>query len=79
MWTVEIKGWKKGCNTVAAIKLIREHGQIPLDKAHGIVNRVLAQETISVAVPTQDGATALIQELAAVGMTAELQNPSARG
>jgi ribosomal protein L7/L12 len=67
---VRIGGWKKGCNTVVAIKEIREKAGLPLNEALAFVNRVLANEQITVAVPTVTAAQSLVDSLERAGLIA---------
>lgn len=67
---VLITGWRKGCNTVAAIKEIREMAAVPLSEAFGLINRVLANEQVVVTVPTHADARALAGSLERNGMVA---------
>ena len=57
---VQITGWRKGCNTVAAIKEIRLWAAIPLDQAFNMVNRILNNEPVQVTVVSAE----VVQELA---------------
>jgi ribosomal protein L7/L12 len=72
MAVVEISAWQKGCNSVAAIKEIRARAGVALNEALTLVNRVLANEKVKVAVPRQDDAAQLVEELSKVGMTAQI-------
>ena len=65
---VHISGWRKGCNTVAAIKEIREQAGIPLDKALNLVNRVLNNEQVLVPVSSCEIAQALAESLSRLGL-----------
>ena len=58
MSQVEITGWAKGCNTVSAIKELREKVPMQLNEAHALVNRVLQNERVVVcgsSLPLQSG------------------------
>ena len=69
---VHITGWLKGCNTVAAIKEIRQRAAIPLDQALNIVNRVLNDEPVRVPVLSAEVAQELAESLRKLGLvTAE--------
>jgi len=70
MFSVAITGWKKGCNTVAAIKELRERSSIPLNEALALVNRVLGNEQIVVPVSTAAAARALADSLEKCGFVA---------
>jgi len=67
---ITITGWRKGCNTVAAIKEIREKASIPLNEAAALVNRVLGNEPVVVPVSTIATARALVDSLEGIGLTA---------
>jgi hypothetical protein len=67
---VAITGWKRGCNTVAAIKELREQASIPLNEALAIVNRVLGNEQVVVSVSTADTAQVLADSLEKIGLIA---------
>lgn len=69
---IHITGWLKGCNTVAAIKEIRQRAAIPLDQALNIVNRVLNDEPVRVPVLSSEVAQELVEALRKFGLvTAE--------
>ena len=76
MTAVEISRWQKGCNGVAAIKEIRAKAGIPLNEAHALVNRVLANEKAVVCVPSRTDALQLVEELGRVGMIAQIMEDS---
>ena len=65
---VYIAGWRKGCNTVAAIKEIRERAALPLDQAHNLVNRVLNNEQVVVPVSSPEVARELADSLSKLGL-----------
>jgi hypothetical protein len=67
---VAITGWKNGCNTVSAIKELREKAAIPLNEAHSLVNRVLENERVCVRVSDSLAAAELADSLNAVGLVA---------
>jgi hypothetical protein len=67
---VAITGWNKGCNTVTAIKAIREKAHISLAEALAIVNRVLNNEHVVVPVSSPDVAQALADALGTMGLIA---------
>ena len=68
MSQVAITGWTRGCNTVSAIKELREKAAIQLNEAHALVNRVLQNERVSVQVSDSTAATQLADSLNAVGL-----------
>jgi hypothetical protein len=70
MPTVAITGWTKGCNTIVAIKEIREKALLPLDKALAAVNRVLNNEKVMLAVSSPADAQALANALSGQGLIA---------
>jgi hypothetical protein len=70
MAEVLITGWRKGCDTVAAIKELREKVPMPLNEAHALINRVLGNEKVRVVVPTPAGATSLTESLGKIGLIA---------
>jgi hypothetical protein len=70
MAKVAILGWREGCSTVAAIKEIREKASMPLNEALAIVNRVLSNEQVFLAVSTPSVAQALADALKIVGLIA---------
>jgi hypothetical protein len=72
MAQVRIFGWKPGCNSVTAIKQIRQEANIPLNEALAIVNRVLNHEDVVVSVSSSAQAEVLINQLTEVGMIAEV-------
>ena len=76
MIAVEISGWRKGCNSVAAIKEIRSRAGIPLNEALALVNRVINNEKVAVCVPCPNDASQLVDELARVGMIAQVSSNS---
>ncbi len=65
---VHITGWRKGCNTVAAIKEIRQRAAIPLDQALNMVNRVLNNEPVQVTVSSAEVAEGLAEALRELGL-----------
>jgi hypothetical protein len=67
---VAITGWTKGCNTVAAIKEIREKAHMPLNEALEVVNRVLRNEQVMVPVLTSSAAQSLADALGGMGLIA---------
>jgi len=72
MTAIEISGWQKGCNSVAAIKEIRQRAGIQLNEALALVNRVLANEKVAVSVPCRKDALQLVADLGKVGMIAQI-------
>ena len=68
MSRVAITGWNRGCNTVAAIKELRERASIPLNEALALVNRVLGNEQVVVPVSIPATAQALADALEKVGL-----------
>lgn len=68
MTEVYITGWRKGCDTVAAIKEIRERAAIPLDQALTLVNRVLSNEEVAVPVSSPEVAQELANSLSELGL-----------
>ncbi len=72
MTAVEISGWQKGCNSVAAIKEIRARAGIPLNEALALVNQVLANEKVMVHVSCLTDASELVDELEKTGMIAQV-------
>jgi len=76
MITVEISGWQKGCNSVAAIKEIRARAGIPLNEALALVNRVLNNETVFLGVPGLKDASQLVDALGTNGMIAQVSTGS---
>lgn len=67
---VAITGWTKGCNTVAAIKQLREKTSLRLNEALDVVNRVLRNEQVVVAVSTSAEAQVLADVLVGLGLRA---------
>jgi hypothetical protein len=67
---VAITGWRKGCNTVAAIKQLREKASLPLNEALDVVNRVLCNEQVMVSVTSAAEAQSLVDVLVGLGLTA---------
>lgn len=67
---VSITGWRKGCNTVAAIKEIREKALMPLNEALALVNQVLSNQPVTVFVLSLTAARALADSLERVGLAA---------
>jgi hypothetical protein len=63
---VAITGWKRGCNTVAAIKELRDGAGIPLNEALALVNRVLGDEQV----PSPTAAQDLADSLEKIGLVA---------
>jgi hypothetical protein len=70
MSQVEITGWRKGCDTISAIKELREKAQLPLNDAHALVNRVLANERVVVSIANPVTATQLADSLGRFGLAA---------
>jgi hypothetical protein len=70
MSQVEITGWIKGCDTVAAIKELREKASMPLNEAHALINRVLENEHVIVRVPNSTAAEQLVDSLRRFGLAA---------
>jgi hypothetical protein len=75
---VTITGWTKGCNTVAAIKEIREKAPMPLNEALDVVNRVLRNEQVIVSVSTLAAAQSLADVLRGLGLLASPDGDSAK-
>ena len=71
---ITISGWTKGCNTVSAIKEIRERAQMPLDDALAVVNRVLQDERVVISLPTLADAQALGAALSESGLLASTES-----
>lgn len=67
---VAITGWTKGCNTVTAIKQMREKASLPLNEAHALMNRVLENERVVVSVSSPAAAKQLADSLNCVGLVA---------
>ncbi len=67
---VVITGWTKGCDTVAAIKELRDKATMPLNEALALVNRVLKNEQVEVLVSTPTTAQALADSLERIGLVA---------
>lgn len=70
MSQVEITGWIKGCDTVAAIKELREKASMPLNEAHALINRVLENEHVIVRVPNSTDAQQFVDSLRRLGLAA---------
>ena len=70
MSTLAIVGWTKGCDTVAAMKCIRDKSPMPLNEAHGVMNRVLRDERVLVDVSDPFDADRLIEALEKFGLIA---------
>ncbi len=70
MSQVAITGWTRGCNTVSAIKELREKAAIPLNEPRALVNRVLQNERVSVQLSDSGAATQLAKSLNAIGLIA---------
>lgn len=66
---VTIRGWKPGLHKVALTALLRERAGLSLYQAHDHVNRLLAGETLSVAVPAT-AAAAFADEALDLGVEA---------
>ena len=76
---VTITGWMKGCNTIAAIKEIREKAPMPLNEALEVVNRVLRNEQVVVCVPTHAAAQNLLADVpGGLGLLASKDGDSAQ-
>jgi hypothetical protein len=70
MSQVAITGWTKGCNTVSAIKELREKTPMRLNEAHVLVNRVLGNERVVVCVSSPAAAKRLADSLNSIGLLA---------
>jgi hypothetical protein len=66
-----ITGWKEGCDTVNAIKAIRDNASIPLNESLAIVNRVLHKEPASVPIPSTAVGQTLVNILTRLGLVAK--------
>lgn len=70
MSQVAITGWTRGCNTVSAIKELREKASLPLNEAHALMNRILGSERVVVSVSSPAAAKQLADSLNSVGLVA---------
>jgi hypothetical protein len=73
---VRLLSWSPGLNKVQFTKLIREAGVIPLNEAHDLVNRFLADEPVELAFSSEEGASRFIGQLGALGVNAERVGPA---
>jgi hypothetical protein len=71
MAKVVISGWRKGCNTVAAIKQVRAGAPMPLNEAADVVNRVLRKEEVEVMLLNSTTAEELADSLNKIGLVAK--------
>jgi hypothetical protein len=69
-WIVRIKKWSPGLKKVGLTKLIREAAELPLNEAHDVVNRLLADEAVEFTVPSKRGAQRFITDARALGVQA---------
>jgi hypothetical protein len=76
MIQLTVTGWVKGCNTVAAIKVLREKAPMPLNEALDLVNRVLNNERVIVPVSATVNAHALAESLEDVGLVLNIDDDS---
>ena len=70
MVSVRLTGWRTGCNTVEAIKTLRDLAQLPLNEALATVNRVVAGECVEICTATEGRATQLVAMLDKHGVLA---------
>ena len=68
---VQISGWKPGfCDSIPAIKTIRQKAGIPLNEALDLFDRVLKKESVLVNVACMNDALELAAELERLGVFA---------
>ena len=72
MASLRLFGVEPGCDTVRAIKAIREGAGLRLNEALAIVNRVLGKEEVFVSAATLDQAHELPNRLTKIGMVVEV-------
>jgi hypothetical protein len=68
---VRLLSWSPGLNKVRLVKLIRLAAAIPLDQAHDIVNRLLADEAAEVAFSSEEDANHFADQARELGVETE--------
>lgn len=68
---VRLLGWSRGLKKVALTKLIREAADVPLDKAHEMVNQLLAGKTVEVRVSSDEEAHKFVDAAQDLGADAK--------
>jgi ribosomal protein L7/L12 len=69
---VDFHGWRKGAQTVTAIKAIRQHTIMGLAQAKSVVDVCLANRSSTISVPTVVEARALVAALDSAGFEARV-------
>lgn len=72
MVKIRILGWKKGLNTVHAIKEIRKRAGCSLGEAKSVVDRTFDNQQPIVEITNDEAAAKLVDSLTAMGMPAVL-------
>jgi hypothetical protein len=67
-----LTGWNPGLRKVALDRLLHEQAGLSLREAHDCVSRLLSGEQVSVAMPTLAAASALAQQVNALGAQARV-------
>jgi len=68
---IRLLSWSTGLNKVRLVKLIRVAAAIPLNQAHDIVNRLLADEATEVAFSSEEDANHFAEQVRDLGVEAE--------
>jgi ribosomal protein L7/L12 len=73
MTQLVLKEWKPGLKKVSAVKLLQERGGLSLTSAKGCVDRLLKNETVSVAMANTKEAMDLARDLTSLGVVCEVK------
>ena len=71
MTKVRFKTWSPGLDKVQLTKLIRDTLGVPLNEAHGAVNRLVDGELVEFSIPSSVDAQRLAREATALGAETE--------
>lgn len=69
-----LKEWRPGLKKVSAVKLLQERAGLSLTSAKGCVDRLLKDETVSIAMANSKEATELGLELTSLGVICEVRS-----
>jgi ribosomal protein L7/L12 len=71
---ITLKSWNPGLKKVSLTKLLQEQAGLSLTSAKQYVDRLLADEAVSVNVPTTEEAAQLAEEITKLGAVCEIDS-----
>lgn len=74
MTQLVLKEWRLGLKKVSAVKLLQEQAGLSLTSAKRCIDRLLKNETVSVAVANTKEARKLARELTSLGVVCEVRS-----